>query len=147
MRERLFAGIDPGASGAIAVIDGDSQVCGVIKNSETPGDLSAFLLSYVSTHRVWALIEQVSAMPKQGVSSTFKFGTSYGMLQGLLVAHGVVWQNVTPRIWQSEMRCLTKGNKNITKAAAQQLWPKEKITHATADALLLAELCRRRTLR
>jgi crossover junction endodeoxyribonuclease RuvC len=118
-----------------------------MKNSETPADVSAFLVSYISTHRVLALLEQVSAMPKQGVSSTFKFGASYGLLQGLLVAHGVVWQTVTPRIWQSEMRCLTKGNKNVTKAAAQQLWPEEKITHATADALLLAELCRRRNLR
>jgi crossover junction endodeoxyribonuclease RuvC len=147
MRERLFCGVDPGASGAIAVIDGDSQICGIIKNTETPADLSAFVLSFQATHRLWAMIEQVSAMPKHGVSSTFKFGTSYGLLQGLLIAHGVCWQNVTPRIWQSEMRCLTKGNKNVTKAAAQQLWPQEKITHATADALLLAELCRRRALK
>ena len=147
MRERIFCGVDPGASGSIALIDADSQICGVMKNTETPADLSAFVLSFQGTHRVWALIEQVSAMPKQGVASTFKFGMSYGMLQGFLIAHGVVWQSVTPQTWQREMRCLSKGNKNVTKAAAQQLWPDEKITHATADALLLAELCRRRALK
>lgn len=37
------------------------------------------------------------------------------------------------------MGCLTKGDKNISKARAQQLFPTAKITHATADALLLAE--------
>ena len=147
MRERLFCGVDPGGSGAIAVIDRESQIVGLMKNSETPADLSAFLVSFVATHRVLALLEQVSAMPKQGVASTFKFGTSYGLLQGLLVAHGVVWQTVTPQTWQREMRCLTKGDKNVTKAAAQRWWPQQKITHATADALLLAECCRRRALK
>jgi hypothetical protein len=37
------------------------------------------------------------------------------------------------------MQCLTKGDKNVSKAAAQRLWPKLKITHANADALLIAE--------
>ena len=147
MRDRLFCGVDPGASGAIAVIDAESAIVGVIKNTATAADLSDFIFGYSATPRMDALLEQVSAMPKQGVSSTFKFGTSYGLLQGLLVAHGVRWQTVTPQTWQREMKCLTRGNKNITKAAAQQLWPGQKITHATADALLLAELCRRRHLK
>lgn len=147
MRDRLFCGVDPGASGAIAIIDAESEIVGVIKNSATPADLSDFVWSHTATPRLDALLEQVSAMPKQGVASTFKFGASYGFLQGLLVAHGVRWQTVTPQTWQREMRCLTRGDKNVTKAAAQQLWPDQKITHATADALLLAECCRRRHLR
>ncbi len=41
--------------------------------------------------------------------------------------------------WQKEMGCLTKGDKNVTKRRAQELFPTLKITHAIADALLIAE--------
>lgn len=41
------------------------------------------------------------------------------------------------------MGCLTNGDKNITKQRAQQLFPSAKVTHKIADALLLAEYCRR----
>jgi hypothetical protein len=44
------------------------------------------------------------------------------------------------------MRCLTKGDKNVSKARAQELFPALKITHATADALLIAEYGRRLNL-
>jgi len=147
MRNRWFIGVDPGASGAIAILDADSEVIGVIKNSATPADLHAFLAQYQLVARMSGLIEQVSAMPKQGVASTFKFGWSYGLLTGLLVCNQVSFEKVTPQTWQREMKCLSGGDKNVTKQAAQSLWPKERITHATADALLLAECCRRRHLR
>jgi hypothetical protein len=38
---------------------------------------------------------------------------------------------------------MSKGDKNVTKAKAQQLFTQLKITHATADALLIAEFARR----
>jgi crossover junction endodeoxyribonuclease RuvC len=82
-------------------------------------------------------------MPKQGVSSTFKFGVNYGFLRGMLTAHKIPFEEVTPQKWQKAMGCLSKGNKNVTKAKAQQLFPNLKITHKVADALLIAEYCRR----
>jgi Holliday junction resolvasome RuvABC endonuclease subunit len=82
-------------------------------------------------------------MPRQGVSSTFKFGTSYGFLRGVLVALEVPFEAVTPAKWQRSMSCLTKGDKNVTKARAQELFPEVKVTHAIADALLIAEYGRR----
>ena len=39
------------------------------------------------------------------------------------------------------MKCLTKGDKNVTKSAAQRLYPDRKITHADADAILIARYC------
>ena len=140
----IFLGIDPGKSGAIAAVDGVGMVVGTVRLSETPADIYRWLSRMVLLFPPFGLIEKVHSMPKQGVSSTFKFGYSAGMCEGLLVAAGVPHEFITPAKWQGQMQCRTKGDKNVTKRAAQRLWPDEKIIHATADALLLAE-CARRT--
>lgn len=137
---KTYIGIDPGKSGSIATICGESV--GTVRLSETEADISDWLRSVVDGE-CFAILEQVGAMPKQGVVSTFKFGQSFGFLRGLLIAHRVPFEMVTPAKWQGEMRCRSKGDKNVTKAKAQELFPGEKIVHATADALLLAEYCRR----
>jgi hypothetical protein len=77
-----------------------------------------------------------------GVTSAFTFGQSYGFLRGILAASKIPFIEVSPQKWQREMGCMTKGNKNVTKQAAQQRWPKLKITHANADSLLIAEYAR-----
>ena len=82
-------------------------------------------------------------MPKQGVASTFKFGQSFGFLQGILIAAEIPFELVTPQKWQRYLGCRTKGDKNITKARAQELFPDIKCTHAVSDALLIAEYGRR----
>ena len=146
----IFLGADPGKSGAIAAIDESGNHIEHIENSETEADVSEFLLHIYCDNKcprgaldLRAILEQVSAMPKQGVSSTFKFGQSYGFLRGLLIVHGIPFETVTPAKWQLVMRCRSKGDKNVTKARAQELFPQVKVTHAIADALLLAEYCRR----
>ena len=83
-------------------------------------------------------------MPKQGVASSFKFGVSYGLLRMALIASGIPWEEITPNQWQKALGCLSRGDKNTTKARSQQLFPRIKVTHAVADALLLAEFCRRK---
>jgi Holliday junction resolvasome RuvABC endonuclease subunit len=141
MKPPAWIGIDPGASGAIAVVFSSGNVCG-IKNDSTEHELAEWIRDLALSHELAAVIERVNAMPKQGVSSTFKFGKSFGFLIGLLTALQVPFEAYTPQVWQKHMRCLTKGNKNVSKAAAQRLWPTVKITHANADALLIAEFCR-----
>jgi len=130
---RVYIGIDPGKSGAIAAIveHGESQYVHWFKNAETEQDISRWV------------IENVHSTPQMGVTSAFTFGDSLGFLRGLLTAHQIPFEKVTPQKWQKVMCCLSKGDKNVTKAAAQRLFPREKITHANADALLLAEYCRR----
>ena len=140
---RAFIGIDPGQSGSVAVIfpSGNSTW---IKLDSTDHDIAEWMSSVCVSHPLSVCrIERVSAMPKQGVSSTFKFGRSFGFLQGLLVAFQIPFELVTPQKWQGFMSCRTAGDKNVSKAAAQRLFPSLKITHANADALLLAEYCRR----
>ena len=136
-----YMGIDPGYSGAIAVVDDSGALVGLQRLSGTEHDVAGFMREQHGVEL--AILEKVSAMPRQGVSSTFKFGTSYGFCRGLLVCHRVRFEVCTPGKWQRELKCLSKGDKNVTKAAAQRLFPLEKVVHATADAMLLAEYARR----
>ena len=78
-------------------------------------------------------------MPKQGVASVWTFAQNYGTLLGILAALKITRYHVTPYIWQKTLQCLSKGDKNITKRRAQELFPDIKITHATADALLIGK--------
>lgn len=137
---KTYIGIDPGKSGAIAAICGESIT--TIRLKETEADVSDWLAS-IAGEDCFAILESVHAMPKQGVSSTFKFGQSFGFLRGILIAHKVPFETVTPQKWQQTLSCRSKGDKNVTKAKAQELFPSQKVVHATADALLLAEYCRR----
>lgn len=139
-----YIGIDPGASGGIALLDADGDSIYVEKFGDTQHDIAEQFNRYIrATERPFAFIERVHSMPKQGVASSFKFGESYGFLKGLLVGLAIPFDDVTPQKWQKLMRCMTRGDKNVSKAKAQQLFPGLRITHATADALLIAETCRR----
>jgi crossover junction endodeoxyribonuclease RuvC len=88
-------------------------------------------------------LESVHSMPGQGVSSSFKFGRGFGNLEMALTAARIPYTYVTPQRWQKDLGCLTKGDKNVSKSRAQQLFPHIKCTHAIADSLLIAEYCRR----
>lgn len=141
----IFLGVDPGQSGAVVALDEMGHVVRVVKNDTTERDLFAAFCGYET--EVAAIIERVHSMPRQGVASSFKFGVSYGFLRGCLIASGAIFEERTPQVWQRVMGCLSHGDKNVTKARAQQLFPSAKITHATADAFLIAEFCRRLNLR
>jgi crossover junction endodeoxyribonuclease RuvC len=140
---KLIIGIDPGKSGAIAVIWPDGEMCKTAARGDwTPADQVDWLLGYDLEGAV-AYIEKVHSSPQMGVVSAFSFGKSLGFLLGVLTAAKIPYREVTPQKWQSAMDCMTRGNKNVTKHAAQKLWPTIKITHRDADARLIAEYGRR----
>lgn len=147
---KLAMGIDPGQNGSIAFIPerGDSWA---VKMPDTLADLwdelnpncgrgDEMFGGHTSVH---CCLESVHSMPGQGVASSFKFGRGFGTLEMALTAAKIPFTYVTPQKWQKALECLTKGNKNVSKAKAQQLFPHLKITHAIADGLLIAEYCRR----
>lgn len=144
----LFAGLDPGVNGGIAIVDNTGIVVRVSKMPATDQEVLD-LFSWVPPRRTItrAVIERVSSSPQMGVVSAFTFGKGYGALRMALTANLIPYEEVTPRRWQSALGCLTKGDKNVSKARAQQLFPSIKVTHAIADALLLAEYCRRLEVR
>ena len=132
-------GIDPGWKGGCALVGPAQQVTEVLSFSRmTETDIALEIKRIVQWCDV-VYIEKVGAMPGNGVSSMFKFGTIYGLLRGVCLAEGAKLAEVTPLKWQTELNCRTKGDKNVSKNRAQMLFPGLKITHGVADALLIAE--------
>lgn len=143
MKASLYIGIDPGKSGAIAFLPADGDPW-TVKNDNTDHDLAEAVKDAIGIHpQSYAIIERVHSSPQMGVRSAFSFGQSFGKLEMLLAALSVPYEAVSPSKWQGDMKCRTGGDKNITKSAAQRLFPNIKITHANADALLLAEYAKR----
>lgn len=138
----IYIGIDPGVTGGIAVIEKIGIVLNVLTMPSTPRDLLDALQPYYGVPSM-AIVERVHSMPGQGHSGAFTFGRGVGRIETALAATRIPCVEVTPRTWQAAMSCLTGGNKNVSKHRAQQLFPNTPITHAIADALLLAEYGRR----
>lgn len=151
-KEAIFLGIDPGRSGGVAAIYPDGRVLCTHDFDKTEADIYQLLYGLTQFHHPTAFLEKVSAMPKQGVASMFAFGRNYGFVRGLLTALQIPYDDVIPRKWQAEFGLVVprkpklsqKEKKERNKQKAQQLFPKEKITHANSDALLIAEYLRRK---
>lgn len=141
-----FLGIDPGKSGGLALLTKGGACAYVTKMPATETDLLTTLKAWKtwsSLEGVFATLEYVRSSPQMGVKSAFTFGQNYGSIRTALAAAKIPFEEVTPAKWQGALRCRSKGDKNVTKRKAQELFPEEKVTHAIADALLIAEYGRR----
>lgn len=145
----IYIGIDPGKNGAIVAIHqtrlGRSRV---VLAEPMPDSLDGILRALslaqgLHAPKVRAFLEDVHSMPGQGVVSSFTFGRGLGHLEMALTAYSIDYKMVAPQVWQRVMNCKTAGDKNVTKRLAQKLFPKLTVTHAIADALLIAEYNRR----
>lgn len=145
-----WIGIDPGESGAVAMLDtltDGLHVDAMPMKNLTRRDLIEWLEPFGARGDVAAHVERVGAMPGQGVASTFKFGMAYERCLMALTAAGIPFEQVAPHKWMVAMASpLPKDKperKRHLKARAQELFPSMRVTLATADALLIAEHCRR----
>jgi len=127
----------------MALVDQDGKHVETIKLSETQHDVWLWLDECPRESIGFAVIEKVHSSPQMGVVSAFSFGKSFGFCEAVLVAAGVRYELATPQKWMKAMGCMTGGDKKISKARAQALFPDVKVTHAIADALLIAEYARR----
>jgi Holliday junction resolvasome RuvABC endonuclease subunit len=138
----ITIGIDPGINGGIAVL-GHQGYAQAYKMPPTNKDLWELIQEIKAAadfekYPIKATLESVSASPQMGVKSAFTFGNGFGHLEMALTAAGIPFERVRPQVWQKAMGCMTGGDKNISKRRAQELFPSLKITHSTADALLIA---------
>ncbi len=153
----IYIGVDPGATGGIAVIDDleDSVVVSVMPSTER----SIYeVFEALGETASFAVIEKVGGYiagnPAPG-SAMFNFGVSYGGLRMALIACNIPFEEVVPRRWQKALGITPRDKgeshnnfKNRLKQKAQQLYPggngvRTKITLAVADALLIATYCQR----
>jgi hypothetical protein len=154
----IYIGIDPGQSGAICSVNDDGRIVRATKMPLTPAEIFEELGTYemlgrgeegaLEAHNVYAVLENQNSFAPKGVrfntSAMAGFFRHLGHLEAFLLASGIKYDLKMAAHWQRAMGCLTGGNKNITKARAEQLFSGSvKVTHALADALLLAEYCRR----
>jgi len=146
---KAFIGVDPGMTGAIAIIAGDFVEVSDFENMDA---LRLLFGAMMGTHKCVALVEKVHSMPKQGVSTCFKFAKATGRAIGWIEALSIPFEEITPQKWQKivfDSGTRTGDNKADSLAMARKLFPsmlgrlKRKKDHNRADALLIAEACRR----
>ena len=149
MTRLVLLGCDPGATGAIAALRVDDGALVWVQDMPAhgkivSGSLIASLLDDQDVER--AYVEQVGAMPKQGVASTCGFGRSYGTLLGTLGALGVPFEMVAPTVWQRAERVTGRSarDKTLSRQRASELFPTFAASfarardHGRADAALIA---------
>ena len=144
----IYIGIDPGKTGAIAIIFG-----GMDETVLVPFDEQDYIntLRNLEGQKVKACLEHVTAMPKQGVTSMFNFGQNFGYIKGLLEAFSIPYELVRPQKWKREFSIT--GDKNSSIEVCKRLFPGvsllrtdrcRKDDNNMAEALLMAEYARRR---
>lgn len=146
MSLRYYIGLDPGKGGGVGVVG--CHIPFAHKMPDNHQDLWDLLkrIRDDSEGNCFALLEKVHSSPQMGVKSAFTFGQGYGALEMALTACEIAHEAILPAKWQKELGCLSGGDKNVTKDRAQGLWPRIKMTHALADALLIAEYAKRKSL-
>ena len=141
----IYIGIDPGKSGAMAVIDRATTILVPFAEEDYINCLK-LLPSQITR----ACLEHVTAMPKQGVTSMFNFGQNFGYIKGLLEAFGIPYELVRPQKWKKEFSIT--GEKNSSVEVCKRLFPGVSLLRTEkcrkdddnmAEALLLAEYARR----
>ena len=151
-KKKIIVGIDPGLSGAIAFVDKknafvyDMPLIKINGRWEVDPCKLAFLIGKYYYAINFAVLEDVSAMPGQGVTSTFRFGYGAGVVFGCLKSKGLNVLRVKPAVWKSALG-LSK-NKRESIALALKLYPKTRSQlkrlkdDGRAEAILLARFGR-----
>ena len=151
----LIIGIDPGISGSICFFK-DGRILEVIempvmtegkKNKKQVNGAQIYneFLKRINNKgdQIRVVIEQVSAMPGQGVTSMFNFGQSYGILKGICSAMQLPMFFVRPAKWKKYFN-LINSQKDASRTRAIEIFPyfssqlSKKKDSNKADAILIA---------
>lgn len=139
-------GVDPGVSGAIAYVTDIGTLVDVFDMPVVGGQVSAQLLarqddwSHPNKMFGTVVVEDVHAMPKQGVTSSFNFGRSKGVVEGVFAGAGRPIVYVPPGVWKRALH-LSK-DKGASRRRAIELWPShaDKFARAKDDGRAEAAL-------
>ena len=152
----LIIGIDPGISGSICFFE-DGKIIDVIEmptmiegkknkkqvnGSQIYNEISK-RISKFENHEIRVIIEQVSAMPGQGVTSMFNFGQSFGILKGICSSMQLPMYFVRPAKWKKYFNLLNS-QKDASRTKAIEIFPyfshrlSKKKDSNKADAILIS---------
>ena len=152
----LIIGIDPGISGSICFLD-NGKILDVVEmpimtdgkknkkqvnGSQVYNEISKRLKQF-EKNQIRVVIEHVSAMPGQGVTSMFNFGQSFGILKGICTAMQLPMYFVRPAKWKKYFNLLNS-EKDASRTRAIEIFPyfssqlSRKKDSNKADAILIA---------
>ena len=152
----LIIGIDPGISGSICFLD-NGKILDVIEmpimtdgkknkkqvnGSQVYNEISKRIKQFEKS-QIRVVIEHVSAMPGQGVTSMFNFGQSFGILKGICTAMQLPMYFVRPAKWKKYFNLLNS-EKDASRTRAIEIFPyfssqlSRKKDSNKADAILIA---------
>ena len=152
----LIIGIDPGISGSICFFENGKIQDAIemptmtegkknkkqVNGSQIYNEISSRIVNY-DKNNVKVIIEQVSAMPGQGVTSMFNFGQSFGILKGICSAMHLPVYYVRPAKWKKYFN-LINSEKDASRTRAIEIFPyfssqlSKKKDNNKADAILIA---------
>ena len=152
----LIIGIDPGISGSICFLD-NGKILDVIempimtdgkKNKKQVNGSQVYneitkRIKQIEKNQIRVVIEHVSAMPGQGVTSMFNFGQSFGILKGICTAMQLPMYFVRPTKWKKYFNLLNS-EKDASRTRAIEIFPyfssqlSRKKDSNKADAILIA---------
>ena len=152
----LIIGIDPGISGSICFFE-DGKILDVVemptmiegkKNKKQANGAQIYneilkRINKIDKKNIKVIIEQVSAMPGQGVTSMFNFGQSFGILKGICSAMQLSMYFVRPAKWKKYFN-LINSEKDASRTKAIEIFPyfspnlSKKKDSNKADAILIA---------
>ena len=152
----LIIGIDPGISGSICFFK-DGKILDVVemptmtegkKNKRQVNGSQIYneilkKINKTDKQNIRVVIEQVSAMPGQGVTSMFNFGQSFGILKGICSAMQLPMYFVRPAKWKKYFN-LINSEKDASRSRAIEIFPyfssqlSKKKDSNKADAILIA---------
>ena len=152
----LIIGIDPGISGSICFFE-DGKILDVVEmptmtegkknkrqvnGSQIYNEISK-KIKHIDKKDIKVIVEQVSAMPGQGVTSMFNFGQSFGILKGICSAMQLPIYFVRPAKWKKYFN-LINAEKDASRTKAIEIFPyfsynlAKKKDSNKADAILIA---------
>ena len=152
----IIIGIDPGIKGAICILK-DGKILDVfdmpimpvgkknksqVNSSQIYNEIKKAIINEEKTN-IKVVIEQVSAMPGQGVTSMFNFGQSFGVLKGIFSAMQIPMDFVSPVKWKKHFNLInTQKDSSRTKAIEFFPYISHKLSRKKdankADAILIA---------
>ena len=152
----LIIAIDPGISGSICFFE-DGKILDVVemptmiegkKNKKQTNGAQIYneilkRINKIDKKNIKVIIEQVSAMPGQGVTSMFNFGQSFGILKGICSAMQLSMYFVRPAKWKKYFN-LINSEKDASRTKAIEIFPyfssnlSKKKDSNKADAILIA---------
>ena len=147
-------GIDPGLSGAVAILENNSvlnifDIPVMSEGKKNKRQLNSALLvsllkdNIVDNEEVVVVVEQVNAMPGQGVTSMFNFGQTFGAIKGICAALDLPIFFIRPSKWKKHFE-LINASKDSSRTKVIEMYPKltnqlaKKKDVNKSDAILIA---------